>query len=269
MATWADIDTQIRREGLRALTIRKSDIGHPREAGAKIGMGLPRGQLSDWRFPARADCSSLHVSEFSGVWSAHVDAKHPGCDLVGHVREDVVPAISRALQAALVIAGDLWGRTASRDAHRVQTTPALSCRASLVLVGVDNDPLSRTIDDITGSLGFSHVYLDPCLAVDGERAIIDFDVRRGVHWSTVDAYAHRPRRRVELPADLAQQILGCAQARIRQPLSIETFGIDESVNCVGMILGCMPWALLEELRALQVGPCISPNTLAAYFEVTQ
>jgi hypothetical protein len=265
--TWAHVEARIRGEQLRALTVLKSEIPHPRDAGATAGIGLPRGQLSDWRFPALADCSSMHVSEFAGVWSAHVDAKHPACDPIGHVRDDVLPAIVRTLKAASVVAAEAWSRTASAADHRVAPALRPGCRGALVLVAVDTDPLSLAIDDLTGALGWSHVYLDPCVSIAGKPAILDFTVRRGVHWSSPDAYAKRERRRIELDPQTAAETIACAQARIRQPLSIETFGIDEPINCVGMIVACLPWHAQEQLRALQVGPCVSPNTLAAFFGV--
>jgi hypothetical protein len=38
---------------------------------------------------------------------------------------------------------------------------------------------------------------------------------------------------------------------------------------VGLIVGCLPWHLQQRLRAYQVGPCISPNTIAAFFGVDE
>lgn len=271
MSTWAQIDEQLRASGLRSITVRKEDIAAPKDAGAESGIGLPQGQTADWRFPPRDDCSSMHVVEFKGVYVAHVDAAHPRCDLWRHVDEDVMPRVVRMMDAAVQIFRDFFGRESSTDAHRVSVSgPIAQCRVALVLVATDpRDPLSATIDDVTGNLGWSHVYVDPCMRIDGGRAtIIDFDVRRGVHWSTDGVYAKRRRVRIELDPSTAAQVIGCVRARVRQPWSVETFGIDESVNCVGMVVGCLPWDLQEKLRELQVGPCISPNTLAAFFGVT-
>ena len=66
----------------------KSIATHPREAGALPSIGLPRGQLRDWRFPPDSECRGLHVQEFEDRWEVHQDQVHPDCDPIEHVRRD-------------------------------------------------------------------------------------------------------------------------------------------------------------------------------------
>lgn len=68
--------------------IPKHGVPHPRGAGAVPSLGLPVGQLRDWRFPPDHCCRGLHVHEYSDRWEGHLDRVHPNCDPVDHIRRD-------------------------------------------------------------------------------------------------------------------------------------------------------------------------------------
>ena len=84
--TWADVRVQLQPG--QFVVLPKAAIVHPRDVGAVESIGAPRGQSSDWRFPAAPDCTGLHVQSFGELWSAHVDAVHPSCGGIDHLRHD-------------------------------------------------------------------------------------------------------------------------------------------------------------------------------------
>lgn len=63
-------------------------LPHPRQAGAMLSVGLPKGQRSDWRFAPGPDCTGVHVHELADGWAAHLDRVHPACGLVPHLQAD-------------------------------------------------------------------------------------------------------------------------------------------------------------------------------------
>lgn len=159
---------------------------------------------------------------------------------------------------------------ATRVGERHDFEPRPACSMSIVLVGVD--PESRTsaaIDKATGSRGFSHVLFDPCRSHDGRALVVDYTMRHGVHWATLDAYAHRRIERVQLDAQTGLETWGCVRASLgKQFRTLELVaGNSEAGSCVGLIVRCLPWSLQEAMRPLVEGPCVSPNTLARFFGV--
>lgn len=66
----------------------KAGAPHPRDAGARLSMGWPVGQITDYRFDPEHDCSGMHVHELVTHWAVHIDRVHPACDLIEHVRRD-------------------------------------------------------------------------------------------------------------------------------------------------------------------------------------
>lgn len=146
------------------------------------------------------------------------------------------------------------------------------CNVAIVLVGVDGTRVAQTIDRLTGGGGFSHCYIDPCRVDEqGRRRVIGYTVANGVHWTDPATYKTGRRHvRVELDERTGAELWGCVRARIGRPLRVSSLllGVDSAATCVGLVVGCLPLRLQQQLRELQVGPCISPNTLAAYFGVT-
>jgi hypothetical protein len=147
---------------------------------------------------------------------------------------------------------------------------APGCRVAIVLCGRDeSSAVSRTIDDMTGRRGFSHVYLDPCrVDAHGQRMVVGYTAAKGVHWSRADEYKPERRHvRIELEPTTAREVWGCVRSQLGRPMNIGALvlGVDSRATCVGLIVACLPWSMQEDLHALKIGPCISPNTIAEYF----
>lgn len=178
-----------------------------------------------------------------------------------------------SLLAAITGALAAFDRVARADPLPPLDDSALlgACTSALVLVGVDRSRVSRAINAVTGRDGFSHVYVDPCRTIDGKRLIVDYTVRRGVHWADPSTYVGRRRVRIELDATTAGELWGCVRARFGQPLRVAplVFGRDSSATCIGLVVACLPSLLRANLEIHRVGPCISPNTLARFFGVTK
>lgn len=161
-------------------------------------------------------------------------------------------------------------RQADRS-QRVDHVPRPACTLSIVLVGVDaSSRVSTAIDAATGRRGFSHVLFDPCRERDGTPLVVDYTMRRGVHWSSLDTYDGRRLERVELDAQTGLETWGCVRAHLGRPFrGVElAAGNAEAGSCVGLIVKCLPWSLQQAMVPLIEGPCVSPNTLARYFGVS-
>ena len=71
-----------------SLAYAKSVLPHPRQAGAQVSVGLPAGQVADYRFAPDSGCRGVHVLDYSDRWIVHLDQVHPDCDVVEHLRRD-------------------------------------------------------------------------------------------------------------------------------------------------------------------------------------
>lgn len=158
------------------------------------------------------------------------------------------------------------------DAERLPppdtSLPVPDCRPSLGLVRVDPaSVVSKMVDRLTGSRGYSHVYVDPCRTIDGKRMVIDYTPLRGVHWAPVNVYANRQVDFVKLDDQQAMEVWGCVRSRIGRPFKVApmVLAAPSVANCVGLVVSCMPGDIRRELDKLREGPCVSPNTLARYF----
>lgn len=111
---WSSILERVRtlREGTR-MSIDKWTVPHPIDAGAQVSVGLPVGQLADYRFAPGHDCSGLHVQEFETYWSIHVDIVHPACDLFSHLREEAPGGWVAGGAAVGALVGLALGRSSS------------------------------------------------------------------------------------------------------------------------------------------------------------
>ena len=109
--TWAQIAADLRRQPLPVcVRLAAWQVEHPQAAGMTRSLGLPVGQLADWRMP-HPNCHGLHVREYPGYYTAHVDQVNPRCDLPGHVAADVPLVGGGAALGALV--GLILGESAS------------------------------------------------------------------------------------------------------------------------------------------------------------
>lgn len=108
--SWNEVARHLGKEHTRSCaTIEKSRVEHPQAAGMRASVGLPVGQIGDWRMPY-PNCHGLHVREFADHYTAHLDAANPNCDLPGHIALDT-PAVGGG--AALgALAGLILGESA-------------------------------------------------------------------------------------------------------------------------------------------------------------
>jgi len=108
--TWTQIAAGLRRRPLPAcVRIATWQVEHPQAAGMTRSLGLPVGQIADWRLP-HPNCHGLHVREYPGYYTAHVDQVNPRCDLPGHLTADVPLVGGGAALGALI--GLLVGESA-------------------------------------------------------------------------------------------------------------------------------------------------------------
>lgn len=90
--TWADVGRYLRQPASPSVaSVAKHAVEHPCDAGMVRSLGVPLGQVADWRMPS-PHCGGLHVREFVDRYTAHLDQVNPNCDLPGHVAADA-PAI--------------------------------------------------------------------------------------------------------------------------------------------------------------------------------
>jgi hypothetical protein len=98
---WIDVYVMLTTTPQRAVVhVDKHAIGHPAAAGAKRAWGLPipppeTCDATGYRFPPDMVGRGLHVHDCGGYWRAHLDAVHPGVDLLGHIRHDVLSVAPR------------------------------------------------------------------------------------------------------------------------------------------------------------------------------
>jgi len=134
---------------------------------------------------------------------------------------------------------------------------------TLVLVASDGSPVSSSIDAISGSLGYSHCYLDVGHVLpDGRRMIVDYQPGAGVHYAHDDAYRERAQARIVLAGELGSEIWGCVRSRLGQPFNAAGALLGQSTMCTcsGLIYGCLPADVRGKLTTS--GRPIAPNDLA-------
>ena len=90
---WQSVSESLRKSPPGThLAYAKTALPHPRQAGARISIGLPAGQIADYRFGPDKFCSGLHVQEYNDRWVAHIDKVHPDCGPVRHISQDAPAA---------------------------------------------------------------------------------------------------------------------------------------------------------------------------------
>ena len=90
--TWAEVYWYLTQaEKGSTVEVHKSVIAHPSYNGAYKSVGLPKGQIADWRFPPDPEGRGLHIHDVGWGWRAHLDEVHPDHSIVGHFVRDVLP----------------------------------------------------------------------------------------------------------------------------------------------------------------------------------
>lgn len=70
------------------LRIRRPDAIHPSRAGFRRSLGMPRGQIADWRKTTGHGC--IHVREYRTWYAVHRDRVDPKVSVFGHLFKDVL-----------------------------------------------------------------------------------------------------------------------------------------------------------------------------------
>ena len=102
LMTWKSVAVAL-RSGPQSTCVRVPawQVEHPTAAGMTRSVGLPVGQVADWRMP-HPNCHGLHVREYVGYYTVHVDQVNPRCDLPGHIALDAPLVGGGAALGALV-----------------------------------------------------------------------------------------------------------------------------------------------------------------------
>ena len=109
--TWTQVANLLAQQpaGTR-LRITKSWMEHPVDGGLRHGVGLPVGQVADYRLRL-PDCRGLHVQDFGEHYEAHLDQTDPACDAMQHLAQDA--PVACVVGAAVV--GGLLGLLAGQS----------------------------------------------------------------------------------------------------------------------------------------------------------
>ena len=145
-----------------------------------------------------------------------------------------------------------------------------SCGVSILLW----EPASvegRSIDAVTGGVGFSHVALDAC-EVDSQGASLVIDCRPAVGVTRIPLYDYGERKptRVWLPLMAGRELYGCVRGRIGLPydalgLVLPKTGPVGGVVCSQLVFECMPDSLRKKVPPWPPSRPVAPNDLARGF----
>ncbi len=98
--------------------VRTCDIPHPLALGFTTSIGLPEGQLADYRLEL-ADGRGIHVREYSGFFRIHLDRIHPTlARWWDHLKEDapeIALLVALGIVVAIIIALVLFARAIGKS----------------------------------------------------------------------------------------------------------------------------------------------------------
>lgn len=147
------------------------------------------------------------------------------------------------------------------------------CQADLLLF-VPRNMIGRTIDDLTGRYGYSHLAVD-CGEVDvqtGRRVMIEATVAPGVHYAFLEEYGERPFARLPLEntgMDI-EQFCKCVQAKVGERfnnLEVLTVGILDNPArqiCSDVATVCLPEEMRQKIIRCHDGRVIHPLAVARH-----
>ncbi len=143
-----------------------------------------------------------------------------------------------------------------------------------LLLFVPRNKIGRTIDDLTGRYGYSHLAID-FGEVDiptGRRVMIESTVAPGVHYAFLEEYGDRPFLRIPLQntgMDV-QQFSECVHAKVGDhfdDLEVITFGILDNPArqiCSDVATVCLPDAMQEAIIRCHEGLVLHPLSIARH-----
>lgn len=116
--SWSDVVVQLwPPDASRRLRIPRGLIPHPLTVrNMRPSVGLPEGQLRDFRAVLEPTSAGLHVKEFANHYEAHVDAVHPAHGVAEHVRVDAPGALIGGSAALGAIIGASIGASGPASA---------------------------------------------------------------------------------------------------------------------------------------------------------
>ncbi len=98
--TWNQVAAYLHTQPAHScMNILKWQVEHPTAAGLRPSLGLPVGQMGDWRYSSG---HGLHVREYFDRYTVHVDSVNPNCDLPGHIVSDA-PMIAAGVALGALI----------------------------------------------------------------------------------------------------------------------------------------------------------------------
>lgn len=135
---------------------------------------------------------------------------------------------------------------------------------AIVLVAPGTDLVSWAIDRMTGSRGWSHCFVDPGWASNGDPVVVDISRPRGVEFSTWSkASENRPTKRLELEHGAGRCMLDSLIRCIGKPYNLTAMVLQpvqrellRGIYCSTVIADCLP----ADLRA-RLPTCPSPADL--------
>ena len=93
-----------------SIKVPKGMLPHPTTFAMQPSMGLPAGQVGDYRRQL-VDGAGLHARDYGGYYLVHIDRVHPAVNPVEHLRRDA-PGVFVASSAVVGSAvGGLIGRS--------------------------------------------------------------------------------------------------------------------------------------------------------------
>ncbi len=114
--SWRDVATSLWHQPAGTiLCLRKGLLVHPRRAGMKQSIGLPEGQLADYR-RLLSGGRGLHVKVFRNHYEAHIDEVHPDVNPIEHLRQDAPGVFIGGGVALGAAVGAAVGRSGSSTA---------------------------------------------------------------------------------------------------------------------------------------------------------
>jgi len=137
-----------------------------------------------------------------------------------------------------------------------------------LLLFVPRNEIGRTINDLTGRYGYSHLAVD-CGEIDvptGRRVMIEATVGPGVHYAFQEEYGKRPFVRIPLlnTGMDEQQFCECVHLKVGEQfdnLEVVTLGILDNPArqiCSDVVTVCLPEEMREKIACSHKGKVLHP-----------
>jgi hypothetical protein len=151
---------------------------------------------------------------------------------------------------------------------------AAEAHAGDLLLFVPRNEVSRTINELTGRYGYSHLAID-CGEVDlptGRRVMVESTVAPGVHYAFLDEYGGRPFARIPLQntgMDV-EAFCECVHARVGEhfdDLEVISLGVLDNPArqiCSDVATVCLPEEMCQRIIRCHDGMVLHPLSVARH-----